>query len=234
MALELVLKLIAQSADCEQLTLEDQTVYGGANPTRDQFGIFVVGYKKGLSDEVDEQLTVVSNNNDPLTNTQWYATSQADGWHSFPMYVVPIYSGATTYSINQCVFHNSAFYKCLAAVSGVEPGTDPGFWEQLLTDDDNLATTVAALEAADNVTFDYFNFIVTCRSEICYSKLVVGAAKEGCCEGCTDAELKQTYERVDVLLNGTFSLCTQLRYAEAEELVRNMTHICEKSKCVCE
>lgn len=234
MALELNLKLNALSADCEQLTLIDQTVYGGANPTRDQFGIFVIGYKKGLSDEADIWLEITSNYGDPQTNDTWYVVSTWDGWHSFPMYAVPLYSGAATYSLNQCVFHSSAFWKCLASVSGVEPGTNPSFWEQLPSDEENIQTTIDALEAADNVTYNYFNFIVTCRSEKCYAKLVTGAANEGCCEGCTDAELKQTYERMDVLLNGAFTLCTQLRYAEAEEVVRNMIHICEKSKCVCD
>jgi hypothetical protein len=234
MALELKLTLQSVTADCEQLTLIDETTYGGANPERTDLAVIVIGYKKGLPSEADQQLTVSGNDNDPLTDISWIATSTWDGWHSFPMYAVPEYSAVTLYSLNQCVYHVSALYKCLAATTGTEPGTDPLFWELLPTDSANLGTTMDALEAADNVTYDYFNFIVTCRSEICYSKAVAAATNEGCCEGCTDAELKQTYERLDVLLNSAFSLCTQLRYAEAEEVVRNITHICEKSKCICD
>jgi hypothetical protein len=234
MALELSLKLSAVSADCQQLTLIDETVYGGANPDRSTYGILLIGYKKGLSDEVDTWLVITSNNNNPQTDDTWYATSTWDGWHSFPMYNVPLYGALTAYTIGDCVYYNGLYWTCIADTTGVDPGSNPSFWTQLLTDEDNISTTMDALEAATNVTYDYFNYIVTCRSEKCYSQLVVGATEKGCCEGCTDAELKQTYERVDVLLNGTFSLCTQLRYAEAEETVRNIIHICEKSKCVCD
>ncbi len=234
MALELVIKLSAVSADCNELTFIDETVYGGANPARNEVALLVIAYKKGLPDESDTRLTVTPDVTDPTASTTWYVTSTLDGWHSLPTYAVPVYNAATPYALNDCVFHNSAYWQCLAATTGTEPGTDPTFWSQLLTDDTNISGTMQALEAAGNVTYNYFNYIVTCRSEKCYSKLVVGAATNGCCEGCTDAELKQTYERVDVLLNGTFSLCTQLRYAEAEEVVRNITHICEKSKCVCD
>jgi hypothetical protein len=246
MALELQLKLDAVTADCGQLTLTDTTTYGDTNPERSELAVFVMGYKKGLPTEVDVMLNITSNNANPVTDDAWYATITVDGWYSFPMYAVPLYDALTTYSLNQCVYHSSVFWKCIASATGIEPGTNPSFWTQLGEDagaitvidieEDQMAVAeiIDALEAADNVTYEYFNFIVTCRSEQCYSKFVVGAAIKGCCEGCSDADLKQTYERLDVLLNATFTLCTQLKYAEAEEVVRNMIYICEKTKCVCD
>ncbi len=227
MALEQVLTLQALSADCATQTRIDETVYGGAELLRNQLAIFVTAYKKGLPDESDTALVITGNDNDPLTDVSWIVSDTIlDGWYSTPMYAVPIYSGAGNYTIDQVVYHAGALWKCLAAVSGVAPDADPDFWEQITLDD-------PAVELADNVTFQYFNEIVTCRSDKCYAKVVSAAANEGCCEGCSDAELKQTYERIDLLLNAAFSNCTQLKFAEAEEIMRNVTNICAKSKCLC-
>ena len=227
MALEQKLSLTALSADCATQTWTDETVYGGAELLRNQLAIFVVGYKKGLPDEVDDPLDVTGNDNDPLTDSYWIVSDTTkDGWYSMPMYAIPIYDGAGSYTIDQVVYYAGSLWKCLAAVSGVPPDSNPAFWAQITLDD-------PAVELADNVQFDYFNEIVTCRSDKCYAKVVSAAANEGCCEGCSDAELKQTYERLDLLLNAVFSSCSQLKYAEAEEIVRNVTNICEKSKCIC-
>ncbi len=227
MALEQILTLSALSADCGTQTWIDETVYGGDELLRNQLAIYVIGYKKGLPDEEDEALVVTGNDNDPLTDVSWIVSDTTkDGWYSMPMYAIPIYSGAGNYTIGQVVHHAGALWECLQAVSGVPPDSDPDFWDQIPLSD-------PAVEAADNVQFSYQNEIVTCRGDKCYAKVVSAAANEGCCEGCSDAELKQTYERLDLLLNAVFSNCTQLKYAEAEEIVRNVTNICENSKCIC-
>ena len=227
MALELKVTLSALSADCATQTRIDETVYGGAELLRNQLAIFLIAYKKGLPDEEDEPLVVTGNDNDPLTDVSWVISDTTkDGWYSTPMYAVPIYDGAGNYTIDQVVYYAGSLWKCLASVSGVPPDSNPNFWDQITLDD-------PAVELADNVQFDYFNEIVTCRGDKCYAAVVTAAANKGCCEGCSDAELKQTYERLDLLLNAVFSNCTQLKYAEAEEVVRNVINICEKSKCIC-
>ena len=227
MALELILTLSSLSADCATQNRVDETVYGGDELLRNQVAIYILAYKKGLPDEDDTSLVITGNDNNPLTDVSWVITDTTlDGWYSTPMYVIPIYDGAGNYTINQVVHHAGALWKCLSAISGVAPDENPTYWSQITIDD-------SAVELADNVTFEYFNEIITCRSDKCYAKVVAAAANEGCCEGCSDAELKQTYERLDLLLNAIFAACTQLKYAEAEEIVRNVTNICEKSKCIC-
>lgn len=227
MALELILTLSSLSADCATQDRIDETVYGGAELLRNQLAIYVLAYKKNLPDEDDVALVITGNDNNPLTDVSWVISDTTlDGWYLCPMYAIPIYDGAGNYTIGQVVHYAGGLWECLDAVSGVPPDSNPTYWEQILIDD-------PAVELADNVTFEYSSDIVTCRLDICYGKVVSAAANEGCCEGCSDAVLKQTYERLDLLLNAIFSNCQQLKYAEAEENVRNATNICEKSKCIC-
>ncbi len=226
MALIPILTDSAISADCNDSTFNDDTVYGGAELERNEVAVIVTGVKKGLPDESDTPLVISGNDNDPLTDITWQVATLLDGWYVLPMYIIPLYDVGISYTVGQVVYHSTQIWKCIAAITAVEPGTDPNYWEAILISD-------AAVETANNVIFDYFNYIITCRSEDCYSEAVTAAATKGCCEDCTNTELTQLYQRLDLLLNGVYSLCNQTRYAETEPVVRNITHICEKSKCIC-
>ena len=226
MALVPILTDSAISADCNDSTFTDDTVYGGAEFDRNEVAVIVTGVKKGLPDESDVDLVISGNDSDPLTDTSWQTTTSLDGWYVLPMYIIPLYNPGTANVIDDVVYHNAQLWKCIQDNTGTEPGTDANFWEA-------ITITDVAVEAADNVTFDYFNYIITCRSASFYSEIVSAAATKGCCEDCNDAELKQIYERVDVLLNGVYSLCNQTRYSEAESVVRNIIHISEKYSSLC-
>jgi len=226
MALVPILTDSAISADCNDSTFTDDTVYGGAEFDRNEVAVIVTGVKKGLPDESDVALTISGNDNDPLTDTFWQTTTSLDGWYVLPMYIIPLYNALTANVISDVLYHNAQLWKCLADNTGTEPGTDDNFWEAILITD-------SAVELAANVVFDYFNYIITCRSEDCYSETVTSAATKGCCGDCTSTELTQLYQRLHLLLNGVYSLCNQTRYAEAEPVVRNIVHICEKSRCIC-
>ncbi|MBL4557808.1 MAG: hypothetical protein JKP98_13955 [Rhodobacteraceae bacterium] len=45
------------------------------------------------------------------------------------------------------------------------PGEDPTYWSIIEIDD-------AAVEASDNVQYDYFDYLITCRSEKGYAQAV--------------------------------------------------------------
>lgn len=226
MALTLLFPNTAITADCGQATIEDQTVYGGAELLRSQVALYLLVYKKGLPSESDEQLVVTPNNNDPVTDTIWYFPTTKDGWHIAKVYAIPVYDGAASYIAGQVVYYGGYIWECLLAVSGVVPGTNLTYWSSIEIDD-------AKVEASDNVQYDYIDYLITCRSEKGYAQAVACAAKEGCCSDCPDTEAKQLYQQLDVLLNSAFSLCTQLKYAEGEEVIRNITDIIEDSNCVC-
>lgn len=226
MALTLLFPNTAVTADCGQATIEDQTVYGGSELSRSQVAIYLLAYKKGLPTEDDELLVVTPNNNNPVTDTSWYFPSILDGWHLAKVYAIPVYDAEVAYLAGQAVYYNGYIWKCLSPITNVTPGENPIYWVIIEIDDPDV-------EIADNVQYDYFNYLITCRSEKGYAKAVACAAKEGCCGDCPDTEAKQLYQQLDVLLNSAFSLCTQLRYAEAEEVIRNITDILEDSKCLC-
>jgi hypothetical protein len=226
MALTLLFPNTAITADCGQVTIEDQTVYGGTELLRSQVALYVLALKKGLPTEDDEQLVVTPNNNNPVTDTIWYFPSTLDGWHIAKVYAVPVYDAGASYIAGQVVYSGGYIWSCLLAVSGVAPGEDPTYWSIIEIDD-------AAVEASNNVQYDYFDYLITCRSEKGYAQAVACAAKEGCCGDCPDSEARQLYQQLDVLLNSAFSLCTQLKYAEGEEVIRNITDIIEDSNCVC-
>ena len=229
MALEQILTLTAQSAECVTQTYLDETVYGGAELLRNQVAVIIEAQKSQLPNEVDIPLDISGNDSDPETDIEWSVTSEYDGWHTLPMYIIPVYDGAGNYTPAQVVYYLGALWINIQAASGVVPGTDPDFWVQVTLADDRTE-----IEAADNVQYEYMQFVPTCRIESCYSKATALEAAEGCCEGCNATELKQISERLFVLLNGIFVNCQQMKYAEAEEVVRNATHICEKSKCICD
>jgi len=229
MALTLVLTYSSVTSDDLSHTFTDDTVYGGDEYLRNQVAIIVKAQKSQLPDESDIDLTIVGDQSDPTLDSSWIVTSENDGWHTLPMYAIPIYSSLATYSIDQVVFYSGALYKCIQQATDVTPGSDPLYWTQINIDDD-----IDDVEAADNVQYEYQQFVLTSRLEKCYSKATAMEATDGCCEGCENAELKQTAEKLHVLLNGIFVECGRLKYAEAEEIVRNMTYICEKSKCICD
>lgn len=224
MALVPILTDSAISNDCSDNTFVDDTVYGGAEFDRNEVAVIVVGVKKGLPDESDTDLDVSGNDSDPLTDVTWQVTILFDGWHVMQMYIVPLYNVATANVVTDVVYHDAQLWKCLQDNTGTEPGTDDAFWEAILITDSDV-------ELAANVAFDYFNPIITCRSEDFFSAVVTAAATKGCCGDCNAPELKQLYERIGLLLNGVYSLCNQTRYSETEPVVRNIIHISEKSQC---
>jgi len=216
MALEFKLTIFSINADCENFSLIDETVYGAPNPDRADLAVYVTGFKKN-NDGADTALTVLPETNDPFTVAKWAAESSMDGWHVFPMYGVSVWDSGTSYVTDDAVYDSGNVYKALRASTNAPPSTSGSDWVAV--------TDMSEIDEAANIEFALIDINPTCRSEICYSKVVSQAALDACKNDC-DTLYTKLYREVDVLMQGANVKCQQERNAEFETIIRALDNVC--------
>lgn len=137
------------AADLSTAELADLTVYGGANPDRDELALFLYLYKRA-ADLTDTAVTV--SNTDPLNVTAWSFTLAGDGWYRAILFEFPIWA-AGTYSLNNCVYHSGAYYKANTSTTGT-PGVSAD-WDlitDILAEVLNLSSSNVVIGQTNNFT----------------------------------------------------------------------------------
>jgi len=217
MALEQKLSLYSINADCENFTLNDDTVYGAPNPDRVDVAVYVTGVKKN-NDGADTPLVVLPIVADPFTVASWNVESAKDGWHVFSMYAISVWDMATAYLTGEAVYDNGIIYKALRASTNAPPSTSVNDWQTV--------SDLSEINDAGNIDFTLIDINIMCRSEICYSKIVSKAAIDTCTNSC-DTLFGKLYREVDVLLQGANVKCQQESNADFETITRAMENVCE-------
>jgi hypothetical protein len=217
MALEFNPTLFSINADCETFSLIDETVYGGANPLRVDLAVYMTGVKKNnLGD--DTPLTILPEVTDKFTVAKWAVESSLDGWHSFTMYGLTVWDSGTSYVTGDAIYDNGNVYKALRASTNAPPATSGSDWVAV--------QELSEINDAGNIEYGLTDINITCRSEICYSKVVSQAALAMCNNSC-DTLLEKHFREVDVLLQGANVKCLQERNAEFETIIRALDNVCE-------
>jgi hypothetical protein len=227
MALEVQSCYTAITADCGTITIDDITEYGNGELERVAVAVFAYLYKPSWDPDVaTSQITL--DTYVPESVTQWTATIAADGHYQVLQYAVELWDIANNYVIDDIVYESGSLWKSLTANIGATPSSSPSDWELLEDQLDTIETLPST------VTEGVTEFVVTCRSEKCYAKVVASVAMTGQCGSCTEEQLGSLYRRVDVLLQGVFVAAGQLRYNDADEIVSTLSEICQDiENCGC-
>jgi hypothetical protein len=230
MALEVKGCYTAITADCGTITIDDITEYGNGELERTNVAIVAYLYKPSWNPDVatsQVQLDTYA----PETVIQWTAPITVDGHYLFLQYVVEEwdYIPDTNYLTDDIVYESGSLWRALSDNFGNTPSTSPSIWE-LVTEQLDAIDTLPS-----TVTEGVTEFVVTCRSEKCYAKVVASVAMTGQCGSCTEEELGKLYRRVDVLLQGAFVASGQLRYNDADEIISTLSEICQDiENCGCQ
>lgn len=123
-----VLDIQNVSADVQSAQMVDISNYGGSNPDRDTFALFLYLYKRA-SDSTDTAITVT--NTSPLTVSEWdFALPAQDGNFVYIIFGFPIWA-AGSYLASACVYKssNGLYYRANVNTSGV-PGVSSD-WIQI-------------------------------------------------------------------------------------------------------
>jgi hypothetical protein len=216
MALELKCSVYSINADCATFILQDDTAWGNPEADRTDRALYIAGFKKNNT-AADTALTITPLVTDPFTVTQWQIESSKDGWHSFPMYAVPIWDNATGYVTGDAVYEGSAVYVALSANTNEQPSASPTYW--------SVVTDFSTIDDAGNIDFAIQDITISCRSEICYGK-VVGKASSEVCKGNCDTLFGSLYREVDTLMQSANVHCQQENYAAYENDIRSLEPIC--------
>lgn len=228
MALEVQGCYTAITADCGTITIDDNTTYGGGELERVDVAVVAYLYKPSWNADV-ETAQVTLDTYVPESVTQWTATISVDGHYQLLQYVIELWDASTSYAIDDIVYESGSLWKSLTVNLNSTPSSNPSDWE-LFSDQLDTVETLPS-----TVTEGVTNFVVTCRSEKCYAKVVASVASTGKCGSCTEEELGKLYRRVDVLLQGVFVAAAQTRYNDADELVSTLIEICQDvENCGCQ
>lgn len=210
----------------------DETVYGGANPTRNQVAVWLTAYKVSET-QVETALDV--ENFDPETDTEFRTTNGVDGWHRYYFVIVDNYDGADTYSLNDVVYYSSTglFYKAiLNSFSGIVP-TNTTYWISV-ADPTSLIQNDGTANESGNLVFQVIDKIVDFATSICYIKAAAKHAKESCgtdaC-GCS-SRLGKAFHKIRDLFAVLPINETTGQFIEGEKNARLAERWCDDCGCL--
>lgn len=158
---------------------DDETVYGGLNPNRNQVALFLTAYKVD-EDLVETALDVTTF--DPEVVTSFTTTNDIDGWHKYYFVIVDNWDAGTTYNKHDVVWDTTedAFFKYINDTpADTNPVSDINYWEPV-ADPCTLIANVGTDEESGNLIYQVINKIVSFQTSICYIKAASRHAKLNC------------------------------------------------------
>ncbi len=232
MALTPLLTFTSVTADGSQSTLTDATVYGGANPDRNEVAIYLTAYKVD-EDQVESALTVETF--DPETATTFTVTNTIDGRYKYKFVIVDYWLVGTVYNQYDMVWSptENAFYQYIFATpsSGqlvtnttyYSPVTDP----TTIIDDDGTA------EESGNLIFQILEKIIDYATAACYANIAILSAKENCADDCgCSSKLCKSKNRIRTLLSVMRISDTRQQYLQGERFAREAEKYCSDCGCL--
>ncbi len=231
MALTADLTKTGVSVDGTTTTWTDETVYGGANPDRNEVAVFITAYK--VNEALEETaLTVASF--DPESATSFTITNTSDGWQKTYFVIADTWLVGTTYNRDDVVWSASLnqFYEYINATpSAGNIVTNTTYWA-VLADPTTKIADVGTAEESGNLIYQVVSTILDYQVAKCYGNVMVRYAIEICGEyfGC-DSELEKTKKRLHTLLTVMRLDNTRQLYLEGERATVLATTYCEDCGC---
>lgn len=225
MALSYILFKAASQVDCSSFTINDQAVYGGANPARNTLAnvLFITRTDKNA---VRTLQAITPNTGDPLTVASWNINSTDDGLLEKILFSVQIWLSGGPYLIGDIVYDvaGAAFYKCsVGNSSATRPGLNLAQWGGAALPPANLYANELA-NLSTKMTIVLQTDLNTCRIE-----KTMNSEYQRIADAFNRANGKKQYEyndadELDSVLQSAYSALANGRPYEAEEIVRNITN----------
>lgn len=213
-------------------TLTDETVYGGANPTRDTVRVYVSGYKMKQDASVEEALTVTSDTGDPQNSSVYTFNIPKDGWFRFPTTIVKIpYSALVTFAKYDSVYDapTGLVYRSLLAGNVGNPLDLTTAWE-LISNPGDLALNKGSVNESLNVESIVYERIFTPNSEFGFSNFISTESKN-CCGDCDETAILQQYNLIAFLLDGAQDADMRSYLPDGEQICRRLDEILQDCGC---
>jgi hypothetical protein len=211
---------IAIDTERENITQTDETVFGtGGNPARADVRVFVDAFKMNYENE-ETDLTVTPDDDDPQTDAAWVYPYSTDGWYKIYYVAIPLYSGATSYSIYDAVADSSTdiVYRSLSNGNIGNALSDTAFWE-VITDEAGLANNKGTASESLNINSLVYQRVFSYNSQYTYSNLI----REQCaCTDCDESTLMQNYAIFSLWLNGAIVADQRTEVLDGELLARRI------------
>ena len=233
MALTANLTRTAISSDGTESTFEDETVYGGANPDRNEVAVYLTAYKV---DEDQEETALDIETFDPETADEFTVTNGDDGWHKYYFVIVDNWLIGTTYNQYDLVWSTTenGFYEYINESSTAGNAVTNTTYFSPVTDPTTKIANVGTEEESGNLIYQVVEKVLSFQTSICYIKAMSLKAKECCInDDCNcDAKIVRLANKIrDLFSNLTLNESTG-QYLEGEKNARLAEKYCDDCGCL--
>lgn len=214
-------------------TFIDETVYGGANPDRNEVAIWFTAYK------VDEYLVetpLIVTSFDPELATEFTTTNGVDGYHKYNFVIVDNWLIGTTYNQYDLVWSTveNKFYEYINATpSAGNAVTNATYFAEVADPCAKITNVGTALESG-NLVYQVIGKVVSYQTSICYIKAASKHAKENCkgaeC-GC-DTRLGRLFHKIRDLFNNMTLNESTGQFIDGERNARMAEKWCDDCGCL--
>lgn len=229
----LTANLTRSAVTLTQSTWLDETVYGGANPDRNEVALYLTAYKVD-KDLVETVLTISSF--DPEIVTTFTTTNGIDGYHKYYFVIVDNWLVGTEYSRYDLVWSptENKFYEYINATPSTgNLVTNATYFSEVTDPTTKIANVGTALESG-NLIYQVIEKVVSFATSICYTKAASKHAKEECSGGnCScDSRLGRLYHRIrDLFALLALNEATG-QFVEGEKNARLAEKYCDDCGCL--
>lgn len=226
MALDIQLSIASITADRLTATLADNTVYGGANPTRNSLGCYVLIQKMNQDTTVAETVVATGSNDDPQIDVSWtFSLVSGDGWWRILFIAPEDYNAGTSYSLYDCVQSpsTSVVYRSKQAGNIGHALSDAAWWEVVTP---LVALNEGTATESENLASTVYSVILTPNSEWAYANSISDAAGLCCSDDCQLEQLF-VYIKLGALLDGAYVDSDRANYPAAVPKIARIESIVE-------
>lgn len=224
MANTLLFQIKSFAADRQSGVLEDVTVYG--TPARSTVAVIVKGQKIKFDTTEDVVLTLIGNQADPETDTEWQFNIPKDGWFKFLIVAVPDYSGAIEYDLYDAVYSNGVVYRSKQNGNQGESLLDTDWWE-VISDPATLALNEGEANESANIDSTIYEIIVPVNSEWAYASNIAEASEHYLTTLNIPNEQLAQYDIFSALVNSMQVFSDRANLINGERIARRLDSLIE-------
>jgi hypothetical protein len=211
----------------------DNTVYGGANPLRNQVAVYLTAFKVSEA-QVETPLTVAAF--DPETVTTFTTTNGVDGWHKYKFVIINNWLVGTTYNKYDLVWDTTlnAFYEYINDTPSAGNAVTNLTYFSPVSDPTTKIANVGTATASGNLIYQVIDKVVSFQSSICYLKAASNHAIEICNNGeCgCDTRIKKYFHWIRDLFALLAINETTGQFIEGERTARLLERYCDDCGCI--
>lgn len=217
---------IAPSTAGSVTNLIDETVYGGANPARNTYAVYLLANKVSETDSGLQEDGLVVQAYDPLTADAWVVENTIDGYQKFIFFTIPIYSPAVVYNQYSIVYYEGVIYQTVSAapVQGIIP-TEGANW--VVTTISQIYAMMDTATEPPNLILSILGTVLTYEGQRCLGIYAPLHAKANC-GGCAgDPAIKEKFEDLWLLVFNANIASLRQKFIEGERFMRSAELYCD-------